>query len=101
MEEAYKGRDRAIGVSNFSPNRFIDLQCLWRSSQYQSDEETHVFLSTKRSQKYLEKYNCQIRSWGPFAEGKNDFFNTPLLKERLEKIWQIRSPSSPTFLTPK
>ena len=33
----------------------------------------------------MEKYKCQIESWGPFAEGRNDFFNTPLLKEIGEK----------------
>ena len=68
MEEAYKaGKIRAIGVSNFSPDRFIDLQ------------------QQKVAKKYLEKYKCQIESWGPFAEGRNDFFNTPLLKEIGEK----------------
>ena len=47
--------------------------------------ETHVFQQQKQAKKYLEKYNCQIESWGPFAEGKNDFFNTPLLKGIGEK----------------
>ena len=86
MEEAYKaGRVRAIGVSNFSPNRFIDLQHFVEIKPAVNQIETHVFYQQKEAKKYLEKYNCQIESWGPFAEGKNDFFNTPLLKEIGEK----------------
>ena len=86
MEEAYKaGKVRAIGVSNFSPNRFIDLHHFVEIKPAVNQIETHVFHQQKESKKYLEKYNCQIESWGPFAEGKNDFFNTPLLKEIGEK----------------
>ena len=86
MEEAYKaGKVRAIGVSNFSPNRFIDLQHFVEIKPAVNQIETHVFQQQKEAKKYLEKYNCQIESWGPFAEGKNDFFNTPLLKEIGEK----------------
>lgn len=86
MEEAYKaGKVRAIGVSNFSPNRFIDLQHFVEIKPAVNQIETHVFQQQKEAKKYLEKYNCQIESWGPFAEGKNDFFSTPLLKEIGEK----------------
>ena len=50
MERAYReGKVRAIGVSNFYPDRFIDLQ-------------EHV-----EAQKYMEKYGCHIMSWGPFV----------------------------------
>lgn len=86
MEEAYKaGKVRAIGVSNFSPNRFIDLQHFVEIKPAVNQIETHVFQQQKEAKKYLEKYNCQIESWGPFAEGKNNFFSTPLLKEIGEK----------------
>ena len=86
MEEAYRaGKVRAIGVSNFSPNRFIDLQYFVEIKPAINQIETHVFYQQKETKKYLEKYNCQIESWGPFAEGKNDFFNTSLLKEIGEK----------------
>ena len=86
MEEAYKaGKVRAIGVSNFSPNRFIDLQYFVEIKPTVNQIETHVFQQQKETKKYLEKYNCQIESWGPFAEGKNNFFSTPLLKEIGEK----------------
>ena len=86
MEEAYRaGKVRAIGVSNFSANRFIDLQYFVEIKPAINQIETHVFYQQKETKKYLEKYNCQIESWGPFAEGKNDFFNTSLLKEIGEK----------------
>ena len=86
MEEAYKaGKVRAIGVSNFSPNRFIDLQHFVEIKPAVNQIETHIFQQQKETKKYLEKYKCQIESWGPFAEGRNDFFNTPLLKEIGEK----------------
>ena len=86
MEEAYKaGKVRAIGVSNFSPNRFIDLQHFVEIKPAVNQIETHIFNQQKETKNYLEKYKCQIESWGPFAEGRNDFFNTPLLKEIGEK----------------
>lgn len=43
--------------------------------------ETHIFQQQKAARPYLKKYGTQLMSWGPFAEGKNDYFNTPLLKE--------------------
>lgn len=72
-------------MSNFSPNRFIDLQHFVEIKPAVNQIETHIFRQQKETKKYLEKYNCQIESWGPFAEGRNDFFNTPLLKEIGEK----------------
>ena len=82
MEEAYKaGKARAIGVSNFYPDRYIDIAHFAEVVPAVNQVETHVFQQQKEARKYLPKYNTQIMSWGPFAEGKNDFFNTPLLKE--------------------
>ena len=82
MEEAYKaGKVRAIGVSNFYPDRYIDIAHFAEVVPAVNQVETHVFQQQKEARKYLSKYNTQIMSWGPFAEGKNDFFNTPVLKE--------------------
>ena len=82
MEEAYKaGKARAIGVSNFYPDRFIDIAHFAEVKPAVNQVETHVFQQQKVAKKYFEKYGTQHMSWGPFAEGKNDFFNTPLLKE--------------------
>lgn len=76
MERAYhEGKVRAIGVSNFYPDRFIDIQAHVEVKPAVNQVETHVFNQQITAQEYMEKYGCQIMSWGPFAEGKNDFFN--------------------------
>lgn len=82
MEEAYsQGKARAIGVSNFYPDRFIDIAHFANIKPAVNQIETHVFQQQKVAKKYLEKHGTQIMSWGPFAEGKNDYFNNPTLKE--------------------
>ena len=82
MEEAYNaGKVRAIGVSNFYPDRYLDIQHFAEIKPAVNQVETHVFQQQKLAKKYLKKYGTQIMSWGPFAEGKNDYFNNPVLKD--------------------
>ena len=82
MERAYREeKTRAIGVSNFYPDRFIDIQAHVEVKPAVNQVETHVFNQQITAQEYMEKYGCQIMSWGPFAEGKNDFFNNETLAE--------------------
>ncbi|MDE6746965.1 MAG: aldo/keto reductase [Oscillospiraceae bacterium] len=82
MEEAYKaGKLRAIGVSNFYPDRYVDIAHFAEIKPAVNQVETHVFQQQKTAKEYMKKYGTQIESWGPFAEGKNDFFNNPVLKE--------------------
>lgn len=82
MERAYReGKLRAIGVSNFYPDRFIDLQAHVDIKPMVNQLETHVFNQQQEAQKFMEKYGCQIMSWGPFAEGLNDFFHNEVLTE--------------------
>lgn len=82
MERAYReGKVRAIGVSNFYPDRLIDLHHHVDIKPAVNQVETHVFYQQLEEQKYMEQCNCQIMSWGPFAEGKNDFFNNETLIE--------------------
>ena len=82
MERAYReGKVRAIGVSNFYPDRFIDLQEHVEIKPMVNQVETHVFNQQVEPQKYMEKYGCHIMSWGPFAEGLNDFFHNEVLTE--------------------
>lgn len=82
MERAYReGKTRAIGVSNFYPDRFIDIQAHVEVKPAVNQVETHVFNQQITAQEYMEKYGCRIMSWGPFAEGKNDFFNNETLAE--------------------
>lgn len=81
MEEAYRaGKVRAIGVSNFYPDRYLDLAHFAEIKPAVNQVETHVFQQQKIAKEYLEKNGTQIMSWGPFAEGKNDHFNNPVLK---------------------
>lgn len=82
MEEAYKaGKLRAIGVSNFYPDRLIDLCQFVDVVPAVNQVETHVFQQQKVAHEYMKKYGVQHESWGPFAEGRKDFFTNPVLTE--------------------
>lgn len=86
MEEAYKERRvRAIGVSNFYPDRYLDLFHFAEVKPAVNQLETHVFQQQKIAREYLKKNGTQIMSWGPFAEGKNNYSQNPVLKEIGEK----------------
>lgn len=80
MEEAYKEKKlKAIGVSNFYPDRFIDLSHFVEIQPAINQVETHVFNQQKKANEIMKKYNTQIMSWGPFAEGRNNFFKNETL----------------------
>ena len=80
MEELYaEGRIRAIGVSNFQPDRLIDLIVHNQVVPVINQIETHPFQQQIETQKFLEENNVQLQSWGPFAEGKNNLFTNELL----------------------
>lgn len=80
MEQAYKeGWIRAIGVSNFYPDRLIDLCNFVEVKPAVNQVETHVFQQQKQAHNYMVKYGVQHESWGPFAEGRRDFFTNPVL----------------------
>jgi 2,5-diketo-D-gluconate reductase A len=80
MQELYKeGRIRAIGVSNFHPDRLIDLIVHNEIAPAVNQIETHPFHQQIDTQKFLQENNVQIESWGPFAEGKNNLFKNELL----------------------
>jgi len=86
MEEAYKeGKLRAIGVSNFYPDRYVDITHFSEVKPAVNQVETHIFQQQKLARKYMEKNGTKIQSWGPFAEGKNDMFTNPVLKAVGEK----------------
>jgi diketogulonate reductase-like aldo/keto reductase len=80
MEELYhEGKIRAIGVSNFHPDRIMDLIIFNQEVPAINQVETHPFNQQIETQKFLKDNNVQIESWGPFAEGKNDIFKNELL----------------------
>jgi 2,5-diketo-D-gluconate reductase A len=80
MEELNtSGRARAIGVSNFHPDRVVDLIAFNRIVPAVNQIETHPFQQQIDTQKILQENGVQHQSWGPFAEGKNDLFKNELL----------------------
>lgn len=82
LEEAYReGKLRAIGVSNFYPDHFIDFANNVEIKPMVNQVETHVFNQQVQAQKYMEEFGTQIMSWGPLAEGRNNFFTNPVLEE--------------------
>ncbi|UFH57232.1 aldo/keto reductase [Spirosoma sp. KNUC1025] len=80
MQAVYKeGRVRAIGVSNFQPDRLIDLIIHNEVVPAVNQVETHPFHQQIDTQQFMIDNKVQIESWGPFAEGKNDLFHNELL----------------------
>lgn len=80
IEELYKeGKIRAIGVSNFHPDRLMDLIVHNEIIPAVNQIETHPFHQQIEVQQFLQENNVQIQSWGPFAEGKNNIFQNELL----------------------
>jgi 2,5-diketo-D-gluconate reductase A len=80
MQNLHKeGRARAIGVSNFHPDRLVDLIDHNEIVPAVNQIETHPFHQRVGDQKLMSERGVQIESWGPFAEGKNNLFTDPLL----------------------
>src|SRR6476469_873228 len=86
MEELYReGKVRAIGVSNFDPDRLIDLIIHNEIIPAVNQIETHPFHQQIETQQFVKDNNVQIESWGPFAEGKNNIFRNELLQSIASK----------------
>ena len=80
MQELYRdGRTRSIGVSNFHPDRVIDLIVHNEVVPAVNQIETHPFHQQVATQQFLTENHVQIESWGPFAEGRNNIFQNELL----------------------
>jgi len=80
MEELYEsGKIRAIGISNFQPDRVMDLIVFNKVVPAVNQIETHPFHQQIETQQFLKENNVQQESWGPFAEGKNNLFSNELL----------------------
>ena len=86
MEELYReGRIRAIGVSNFQPDRLMDLIVHNEVVPAVNQIETHPFNQQLETHRFLQENKVQIESWGPFAEGKHDIFNNEVLRSVASK----------------
>ena len=86
MEELYReGRIRAIGISNFHPDRVMDFLMHHEIPPTVNQIETHPFHQQVATQQFLKENNIQIESWGPFAEGKNNIFHNEVLTQIAQK----------------
>jgi 2,5-diketo-D-gluconate reductase A len=82
LADLYKlGKIKAIGVSNFYPDRLIDLIRFNEVVPAVNQVETHVFNQQVTANEIMKKYGVQIQAWAPFAEGRNDLFTNDTLKE--------------------
>lgn len=80
MEELHRqGRVRAIGLSNFHPDRVIDLMIHNNITPAVDQLEVNPFNQQIESQKFLQEHNVQVEAWAPFAEGRNGIFSNELL----------------------
>ncbi len=81
LEAAYKeGKVRAIGVSNFYPDHFIDLASNVEIIPAVNQVETHVFDQQIEAQGYMKEFGTHMMAWAPLAEGRNNFFTNPVLE---------------------
>ena len=86
MQELHKaGRIRAIGVSNFAPDRLADLIAHHEIVPAINQVETHPFCQQKEAERFMRDNGVQIESWGPFAEGRNNLFGNEVLQALAEK----------------
>lgn len=86
LEKLYKeGKVRAIGVSNFYPDRFVDL-CLFSEIKPMVNQiEVNVFNQQIEAKKWADKYGTVLEAWAPFGEGRNSMFQNETLKEIASK----------------
>lgn len=79
--DLYKeGKIKAIGVSNFYPDRLVDIASFSEIPPMVNQIETHPFNQQVEAQKWNEKYGCLMEAWAPFGEGRKDMFTNPVLK---------------------
>lgn len=80
MEDLYReGKIRAIGVSNFSMDRLIDLMVFNEVKPAVNQIENHPFNQQIEEAKYMQEHHVQIEAWGPLAEGRNNIFQNEVL----------------------
>ncbi len=82
LEDLYEeGKIRAIGISNFYPDRMIDICSFNRIRPMVNQVETHPHNQQIEAQKWMEKYGVQIEAWAPLGEGRGDLFTDPVIAE--------------------
>lgn len=82
LEDLYEeGVIRAIGVSNFYPDRLVDIASFARIAPMVNQVETHPHNQQTEAKKWMDKYQIQHEAWAPFGEGRNGLFEDPMLAE--------------------
>lgn len=86
LEDLYaEGVIRAIGVSNFYPDRLVDLCSFSRIKPMVNQVETHPYNQQTEAQEWMKKYGVQIEAWAPFGEGRGGLFTDPVISEIAKK----------------
>lgn len=86
LEDLYEeGKLRAIGISNFYPDRMIDLASFSRIKPMVNQIEVHPFHQQSEAKQWNEKYGLQVEAWAPFGEGREGLFENETLKTIGEK----------------
>ena len=82
LEELYQaGKIRVIGVSNFYPDRLVDICSFARIKPMLNQVEVHPLFQQEDAKQWMEKYDVQIEAWAPFGEGRGNMFQNPILNE--------------------
>lgn len=86
LEDLYEeGKLRAIGVSNFYPDRLVDIASFSRVKPMVNQVETHPYHQQAEAKKWMDKYGIQMEAWAPFGEGRGGLFENPVLAQLAEK----------------
>lgn len=86
LQDLYEqGKIRAIGVSNFSPDRLADIAAFNKVTPQINQVETNPLHQQIQAHQNMIERNIQIEAWAPFGEGKNNMFQNPVLKEIADK----------------
>lgn len=86
LEKLYEeGKVRAIGVSNFYPDRLVDLCMFAKIKPMANQIEVNVFNQQVEAKKWADKYGVVLEAWAPFAEGRNNMFHNEVLQAIGEK----------------
>ena len=82
MEDAYKsGKLRAIGVSNFQPDRLMDIKVFNEIAPAVNQVEVNPFQQQLKSVPFMKEIGVQVEAWAPFAEGRNNLFQNEVLTD--------------------
>lgn len=81
LEEFYEaGKIKAIGISNFYPDRMVDIASFAKIRPMVNQVEVHPYNQQITAKKYMDKYGVQIEAWAPFGEGRGGLFENDVLK---------------------